>query len=337
MGAVRCCRTRSEGFGPTRRALISVPATPDFDNTDYVTSQIGGKQRQPMERLVRLVAALHQSGRNGMATPNLIEIAGFDGDDAVDQLGRDFRYLRALGWQIDNVGGEGNTGIFRMVTVDNRLALRLSAEQQAALLRAVLLASRDDLVERLGLPKSERPSEVVAAVPVAGDGALTTVTEALRSGFLLRFRYNGTDRAVHPESVRTQNGKWYLRGHEDGADVVKSFVVSRMTDVEADPTVPARRLETAEHSGLHPMSWQIDPPVDVVLRTTDVFAPDVRRWLGSPTREVADGDAVDLTYRVTNRGALRSRIYELGTRVTVVGPQDVRDEIIAELAEMAGE
>lgn len=290
-----------------------------------------------MERLVRLVAALHQAGRNGMATTSLIEIAGFEGNEAVDQLGRDFRYLRELGWQIDNVAGEGLEGVFRMVTVDNRLALRLTTEQQAALLRAVLLASRDDLVERLGLPKSERPAEVVTAVPVADDAALTTVTEAIRAGRLLRFRYNGTDRVVHPESVRTQNGKWYLRGHEDGLEVIKSFVVSRMSDVEADPTTPSVRLETSEHQGLHPMSWQVDPPIDVVLRTTGDYAPDVRRWLGTPNDEKVHGDDVDLTYTVTNRGALRSRIYELGPRVTVVGPDEIREEIISELAEMAGE
>lgn len=290
-----------------------------------------------MERLVRLVAVLHQYGAQGVPATNLCDIAGFDGVDAVSQLAREFRYLRDRGWQIDNIGGEGNMGIYRMVTVDNRIAVRLTGPQQAALLRAVLLASRDDLVERLGLEQGERPAEVVAAVPVAEDAALSVVTEALRSGCLLRFRYGGTERAVHPESVRTQNGKWYLRGHEDGGEIVKAFVVSRMSDVAPDPTVRAVRLETEKHTGLHPMSWEIDPPVDVQLQAPADFAFDVRRWLGTPAEETTADSVTTFTYRVTNRSALRARVYELGTRVRVLGPQEIRDEIIDELAQMAGE
>jgi hypothetical protein len=52
--------------------------------------------------------------------------------------------------------------------------------------------------------------------------------------------------------------------------------------------------------------------------------------------DLLDG-TVELRYLVTNREALRSRLYELGTRVRLVGPEDVRAELLAELAEMAGE
>jgi len=34
---------------------------------------------------------------------------------------------------------------------------------------------------------------------------------------------------------------------------------------------------------------------------------------------------------VTNRAVFRWRVYELGTRVHVVGPEDVRREMLAEL------
>jgi hypothetical protein len=39
---------------------------------------------------------------------------------------------------------------------------------------------------------------------------------------------------------------------------------------------------------------------------------------------------------VTNRRVFRYRLYELGTRVRVVGPDDVRAEILAELRAFAG-
>lgn len=302
-----------------------------------MTPSLGGKQRIPMERLVRLVSVLQRAGKRGVPANNLVEIAGFDGEDPVSQLGREFRYLRALGWQIDNVGGEGESGIYRMTSVDNRLRLKLTPDQQAALLRAVLLANRDDLVERLGLAAAEHPPEVVAAVPVGGDDALTAVTQALRLGCVLRFRYNGSPRVVHPDSVRTQNGKWYLRGHEDGTDLVKAFVVSRMSEVSAEAPGTAVPVGVGRHTGLHPMSWEVDLPVEVTLRAPTEYAPDVRRWLGTPHTETEVDGVTELVYVVTHRAALRSRIYELGPRVQIVGPPEIRDEIIAELAYMAGE
>src|SRR4051794_5536443 len=167
-----------------------------------------------MERLVRLAAVLHRAGKRGVPATNLVDIAGFEGVDPTSQLTREFRHLRNLGWQIENVGGEGESGIYRMTTVDNRLRIALTPEQQAALRRAVVLANREDLAERLGLPDEDRPPDLVTAVPVGGDEALSTVSYALQRGCVLRFRYKGTDRVVHPDSMRTQHGKWYLRGRE---------------------------------------------------------------------------------------------------------------------------
>jgi hypothetical protein len=38
-----------------------------------------------------------------------------------------------------------------------------------------------------------------------------------------------------------------------------------------------------------------------------------------------------MTYVVTNRSVFRWRVYELGTRVRIVAPDDVRAEMLAEL------
>jgi predicted DNA-binding transcriptional regulator YafY len=292
-----------------------------------------------MERLVRLATVLHHAGPAGVSATRLVTVAGFEGGkDPVSQLSREFRHLRELGWQIDNVGGVGEDGVYRMTSVDNRLRVRLTPAQQTALRRAVLAANRDDLVDRLGLPEVADVPEV--AVPATGTPpALDLVARAVRRGCLLRFRYRGSDRVVHPESARAQNGTWYLRGREDGSSVVKSFVVSRMAEVEADAAGTAVRTEATARTGLHPMTWELDPPVEVVLRAPAEYAADVRRWLLAPLSQSepgADGQ-VDLVYRVTNRAALRSRLYELGPRVHLVGPEDVRAELLAELAEMAGE
>lgn len=307
-------------------------------------SNAGRAQREPMERLVRLMSVLHQGGRVGVEASVLVDVAGFgDTKDPTSALGREFRHLRDLGWQIENVGGTGLDGRYRMTTVDNRLRLRLTPGQQAALLRAVVLADRQDLAERLGLGdvRAGGFETVAGAAPSAADTALGTslgtslgtVLAAVKMARLLRFRYKGTDRLVHPESVKTQNGTWYLGGHEEGDDRPKWFVVSRMSDVVADPPGSAAPLPPARHTGLHPMTWEIDPPVEVTLRAAADYVPDVRRWLGEP--QSIDGDR--LVYRVTNRAALRVRLYELGPRVELVGPPEVKQELLDELAFMAGE
>ncbi len=297
----------------------------------------GLDQRGPMERLVKIAAVLKRAGDRGVPGERLAEIAEFTGEHRADQLKREIRHLSNQGWQIDNIADEGFPAVYRMSTVDNRLRVKLSAAQQRALQRAVLLANRADLAQRLGLPVSEAPLEVDAALPLEGHGeALDTVVRAVGSGALLRYRYNGTERIVHPQSVRTQNGKWYLRGREDTGDVVKSFVVSRMSDVHADEPGSATPVPAERHHGLHPMSWELDPPVEVTLRAPSEYAPDVRRWLGTPDEEHVDGGSTVLRYTVTNRAALRSRLYELGPRVEVLGPEEVRGELLDELRSLAG-
>lgn len=298
----------------------------------------GRDQRGPMERLVRIAAYLQAFPEIGVLGEDLIKVAGFEGGrDAGTQLKRELGHLENQGWQIENVNGPGEPARYRMRTVDNRLRVRLTPGQQAELRRAVLLARREDLVERLGLPAGSAGDElpVPAAVRAATPDALPLVVDAVRDHQLLTFTYKGSRRTVHPESVRNQNGTWYLRGVEAAdldAPVVKAFVVSRMTGAEAGAPGSAQRVPAVRHTGLHPMSWEIDPPVEVTLRTPAHYEADVRRWLGEPAGSEADGDgAVRMRYRVTHRAALRTRLNELGDRVRIEGPDEVRAEVIAAL------
>ncbi|RJS46463.1 WYL domain-containing protein [Nocardioides cavernaquae] len=298
----------------------------------------GRDQRGPMERLVGLAALLRHAGPAGEPAANLLAWAGWhDAKDGISQLQREFRHLNSLGWRIENIGPVGEGAIYRMTTVDNRLKIRLTPEQQTALRRAVLLVDREDLAQRLDLKGDSRPSSITAVIDDAGhDHSLATVIGGLRNQAIIRFRYNGSVRVVHPDSVRTQQTRWYLFGREGDGEKVKAFVISRMSDVHTDPPGTAQRHPDPRRTGLHPMSWEVDPPVEVTLSSPDEYVADVRRWLSAPTKETSDGTTTELVYRVTNRSALRARIYQLGTRVRIVGPADVRDELIDELQMMAG-
>ena len=292
----------------------------------------GRDQRGPMERLVRIAAVLRVAGTQGVSAAKLIQVGEYQGESVEDLLGRDLRALRKQGWEIVNDGGPGSDGRYRMVTVDNRLRVRLTPSQLSALRRAVLVADREDLVTRLGLPDSERPADVGTSILGGGpDHRLATVARGVRHRCLLRFRYAGRDRVVVPDTVRTQFGKWYLLGREEDSEVLKYFVVSRMAGVRSDEPGSAGRATATRQPSLHPMTWEVDPPVEVTVRTAPAYVRDVERWLGEPARREDGPDGTDLVFVVTNRAALRARLYELGPRVQLLAPDDVRREVLDDL------
>lgn len=299
----------------------------------------GRDQLVPMQRIVRIMAVLEKAGPGGIEAERLLRFADYGDKDPGTQLNRDLRHLRDQGWQIDNVAPPGDPARYRMVAGDNRLRLALEPEQVAALQRAMILADRADLARRLDVTPADLPAGVGASV-VAHDARpasedLARVLDAVRRRSRVRFSYKGTARVVHPASVRFRDGQWYLTGLEDG--VPKHFVVSRMSGATLDPPRTADPVSDVRDVPLHPLHWDVDPPVEVVLRAAADYVPDVVRLLLEPDRQEAGPDGtVDLTYTVTHRAALRARVYALGRRVRVVGPDDVREELLSELRALVG-
>ena len=291
-----------------------------------------------MQRLARILAVLDDAGVVGATTDRLLEVAEYGGQAAPeDQLSLDLRNLRKQGWQIENLSPRGEAGRYRMVSGDNRLHIKLSAPQRAALQRAVLLAERADLAKRLGVRPAAVP-EGIGSIKIRkqkGD-KLSLALQSVQLRSRIRFTYKGTPRLVHPGTVRFQNYKWYLSGIEDGADLVKHFVVSEMSVIALEPPGTAVEVPSVRRIPLHPLRWEVDEPTTVTLRTTRDFVPDVVRWLNEPDSQVERDGAVDLTYTVTHRQAFRARLYVLGPRVTIAQGAEVYDEMLAELRTMAG-
>jgi predicted DNA-binding transcriptional regulator YafY len=130
---------------------------------------------------------------------------------------------------------------------------------------------------------------------------------------------------------------WYLSGREADGDVVKEFVVARMSDIALDAPGTAEVVAEPVRPSLDPLSWQVDPPVEVVLAVPAEHRVLAANLLGTPVSTAQSGRDLELTYLVTNRQVFRYRIYELGTRVTVLSPTEVRAEIVAELRSFLGE
>ena len=289
-----------------------------------------------MQRLVRIMARLDQAGAVGVERDRLIAIGEYGDADPGSQLALDLKRLREQGWQIDNIAGPGEGARYRMVPGDNRLRLKLTPGQWAALQKAVILADRDDLAAALGVGEAALPAGVDTHLVPTQNTELTLALSAVQSRCRIRFSYKGAPRLLHPAAVRFSNHQWYLSGIEDGQDAVKHFAIGRMSQASLEPPGSARPIAEVRTIPLHPLLWAVDEPLEVVLEAGRDYVPDVERWLRQPEHAEAVGDAVRLTYTVTNRAAFRARIYVLGSRVRVLGPEEFRTEMLDELRALAG-
>jgi predicted DNA-binding transcriptional regulator YafY len=285
-----------------------------------------------MERLVRLIGALtkHRDG-----APLAVLLKAVSPDDASDEarrkmLSRDLEHLNALGYDIRNVADAGTDGVYLMRARDNRLQVHLSPEQRGELLRAAIAAGLEGMAAHLGADDAGAP----ASGPASAD--LDLVQRGTTRHCRVRFSYKGEPRTVHPARVHSGPSGWYLSGREEGSEVVKEFVVSRMTDISLDPPGSAEAVGEPVRRSLDPLSWEVDPPTEVVLRVPVEHRVIAENLLGTPVRAGESGGVLELTYVVTHRRVFRYRLYELGTRVTVAAPDEVRQEIVAELAALAG-
>lgn len=286
----------------------------------------GRDQSAPMERLVRLIGALNQH-RKGAPVDLLLKVVAAEGTDEARRrmLSRDVEHLNNLGYDIRNVAEPGADGVYVMRARDNRLQVHLTAEQRGELLRAAIAAGLEGISAHLaGDGQPEAPT-------IPSSGHLDLVQRGTTRHCRVRFEYKGEPRVVHPARVHSGPSGWYLSGREEGQEVVKEFVVSRMSDVSLDPPGTAETVDETPRPSLDPLSWLQDPPADVVVEMPAEHRLLVENLLGQPRKVTEDDNGVRMTYVVTNRAVFRWRVYELGTRVRVLGPEDVRREMLAEL------
>lgn len=290
----------------------------------------GRDQVPAMERLVRVITLLNGS-ESGVAVGRLLHaLMTPDASDGArhKMLDRDIGHLNGLGYDIRNVAPPGSDAIYRMFARDNRLRVHLTPDQQAQMLRAVLASNRHDLAAHLATdPAPARGSRT-------SEGPRAQLHKALRAAArrcVIRFDYKGQRRIVHPVRVHSGPSGWYLSGREAEQDIVKEFVVSRMDDVSLDEPGSADGVERQERPSMDPLSWPVDAVTDVVLAFDGEHLPLVANVLGAPSDLQRSGSHIEARYQVTHRAVFRWRVYELGTRVSLVSPDDMRAEMRTEL------
>jgi predicted DNA-binding transcriptional regulator YafY len=296
----------------------------------------GRDQLGPIERLVRLLAVLESAGMAGANQQQLLDVAryGGDHDDQRRALNRELKHLTAAGWDIRNVGDVGGDARYVLRARDTRLRVSLTREQQAELARAATLAGVKDFADLVGDGPQARVTSPRVSDPLVSTSEhpnLTLCIYAASHRCLLQFMYKKRLRLVHPRVVQPGPSGWYLAGCEEGQDVEKNFAVGRMRTLAIDRPGSATVTYDVRHTQLDPLTWLVDPPVDVVVETTGDHVAHVESRLGAPTSRTRTDDHVTLTIPVTHRAAFRHRLYELGTRVRVLAPDDVRAQIVKDL------
>jgi hypothetical protein len=84
---------------------------------------------------------------------------------------------------------------------------------------------------------------------------------------------------------------------------------------------------------------RVHDPITVTVDTTDEHLPDVLSALAAWGHDLVDSpdpDRIRVQVPVTNTGALLVRLVELGTRVRLVGPDEVRVALRTRLLAVGG-
>jgi len=291
-----------------------------------------------MERLVRLLTILNASELGARAETLIAAVLPGEGDAEAKHraLNRDIEHLNNLGWDIRNVAPAGEDGLYRMYARDNRLRVHLTPAQRGQLLRAAIAAGRQDVARHLdddarpATRPTPRPTPSATAQDKPGH-ELDLAQRAAAQRCLIHFDYRGHRRVVHPVRLHTGPSGWYLTGREDGQDMTKEFVVARMSDVSLDDPGTASPVADATRPSLDPLSWLEDEPADVTLEMDTQHLLLAENLLGPPLSLDSTDTLARATWTVTNRAVFRWRVYELGTRVRVLAPPELRQEIEDEL------
>jgi len=171
--------------------------------------------------------------------------------------------------------------------------------------------------------------------------ALPALHGALRVRATVSFDYRGGRRRVDPALLRFHGGWWYLVGHDLDRGAPRTFRVDRMEGEvsAADPGSAVLPDGFDPDAALPDVPWQVGEGalVTVAVRVDAALAALVLDEVGDSALAGRDEDgSVVIHLEVTNIGALRSWLFELGDHAEVLGPEEVRAGILSWLEEMAG-
>ncbi len=176
-------------------------------------------------------------------------------------------------------------------------------------------------------------------------GRLRAVTEAIEGRRSLRFDYRAASgevsgRHVDPYSLVWRAGHWYLVGLDRDRKEIRSFRLSRLRsdpEAAAEAPGPPEAFDGREHLRAGP--W---PPADEAVEARVAFSPDVAWWAVpsiAEARVVRTGDDgwVEVELPAERGEGFTSWALSLGPEAVVLGPAELRDDVVRRLDAAAGD
>ncbi len=307
-----------------------------------------------LERLINLVAALLHADRPLTTEELRNRLPGYAEDHGSFRRAfeRDKEALRDLGIpvEVEPVDDATQPGVvgYRIpkeayyltdpgLAPDELAALHLAAS-------AVRLdgASGVEALWKLGGEVAEQggfasgsPVAAVAALP--GAAHLAPVFAAISVRRRIGFTYRDRARLVDPWRLSFRSGHWYLAGLDHDAGEERMFRLDRVSS-EVDPTGEEGAFERPAHAGAQPPPWQMGAEEALTARLL-VDAGQATWAAGHVGPEAVeawrpDGSVV-LAVRVTNRHAFRSFVLGFLDHAEVLGPPELRAEMVHWLENLA--
>ncbi|MET0580079.1 MAG: WYL domain-containing protein, partial [Ilumatobacteraceae bacterium] len=309
-----------------------------------------------VERLTNLLALLLETSR----PMTLVEIAGeLDGQYADKDstrraaFERDKAALREIGVPIESVvlgGAQAGMSAYWIDRDRYELTdLQLEPDEMRALQVAVAAVRPNqgrEALWKLGLDDVDADVVVTAVVPELP--ALPALREAAATRTAVTFDYRAKPRRLDPYGLLLRLGFWYVVGRDHEHDDTRTYRVDR---IETGVSLEGERATFERPSGFDLRdAFPSDPKQlggsdgpDGERDTTAVVRVDARR-AGSVERELGaervlrrgDDGSVDVAVPCANRPAFRSWVLGLLEHAEVLGPSDVRDDIVSWLRPQAG-
>lgn len=301
-----------------------------------------------LERITNLVALLMATRAPLTHEQIANELAGQypAGDSAMrGAFERDKALLRDIGVPLESEVLAGSDAGKTAYWIDRSryelTDLQLEPDERAALQLAVAAARLADA--QFGLLKlgGERSSSPVVVANIPDLPALPQLREATASRSQVTFQYKGTERTLQPYSLMLRERYWYVIGHDLGHHQVRTYRVDRIegavsvgaphaferpADFDARATFPSDPKLLGDEPAARADVLVDAPRAEMIVRELGEAAV-VSRW--------PDG-AVVVAVPCANADAFRSWLFGLGVHAEVLGPPEVRADVVGWLSALAG-
>lgn len=259
----------------------------------------------------------------------MAEVPGTDPPKQGYRIRREDYYLRDPGFTADELAAVHlATSLVRLDTargVEGLLKLEGVADEPA-----------------VGVAGGGSGGDALADLP--GDPNLARAFSAVVERRPLTFTYRGRERVVDPHRIEYQRGRWYLQGHEHGADApdggesTKNFRIDR---IEGEATTgPAGSFvpPPVADAGRPAQPWEYgegDPVLAHLLVDGGQAAWAVQHLGDDAVVDRRPDGSVVVEVPVTNPDAFRSFVLTFLDHAEVLAPPSLRDDVVAWLQELA--